>query len=77
MYIDLEEMIFKAVLVLLGVAIICLFVSVPFMVISSNKEKESFMADCLADNRKQYECTAMWRAGKTNAAVMPIPAIIR
>lgn len=77
MYIDLEEIIFKAVLALLGGAIICLFVAVPFMLVNDHKEKELFMDECLQDGRKQYECTAMWRAGKSSAKVMPMPVIIR
>lgn len=34
------------------------------------KDKEEFMKDCLKE-RKQYECTAMWRAGDIHAVVIP------
>lgn len=42
-------------------------------VIASAKAKKEFMADCLKE-RKQYECTAMWRQGDQN--VVPIPIVI-
>lgn len=37
------------------------------------KEQERFMVECLKDH-KEYECTAMWRAGESK--VMPVPIII-
>lgn len=30
-----------------------------------------FMAECLKE-RKQYECTAIWRAGNSDVTVVPI-----
>ncbi len=44
-------------------------------VAGGNAEREKFMRGCLAD-RKEYECTAMWRAGESHTTVMPIPVII-
>ena len=77
MYLDWEEIIFKTVLGCLGVALIMLFIAIPFVAVNSNKAKESFMAECLEDGKKQYECTAMWRAGESNTAARPMPVIIR
>ena len=36
-----------------------------------DKEK-AFMAECVADGRKNYECVAMWRAGENHSQVMPV-----
>lgn len=77
MYIDWEEVILKTVIGFAGVAFTALLISIPFAVVNSGKEKESFMAECLEDGKKQYECTAMWRAGKRSTASMPMPVIIR
>ncbi len=38
--------------------------------------KEDFMQACLKDH-KQYECTAMWRAGQQNYVPIVIPMVIR
>jgi hypothetical protein len=47
-----------------------------FLAASSDAEKEAkFMSACMAD-KKEYECTAMWRAGNTNGyvpVVIPVP----
>jgi hypothetical protein len=39
---------------------------------SSCKYKQAFMAECLADGKKNYECVAMWRAGSTSYVYMPM-----
>ncbi len=38
------------------------------------KAREAFMAQCLED-RKQYECFAMWRSGQNHTVVVPMPII--
>lgn len=42
------------------------------------RQHDLFMAECLT-YRKQYECTAMWRAGDSQAVpvVVPMPMVIR
>lgn len=77
MYIEWESLILKGAISLSIIALLALIVGAPMMVASERKAKESFMAECLEDGKKQYECTAMWRAGKNNTAVMPMPVIIR
>ena len=42
---------------------------------SDDAENKKFMAGCLTEH-KEYECTAMWRAGESHTTVMPIPVII-
>lgn len=41
------------------------------------KEHKHFMEQCLKDH-KEYECTALWRAGEDhdNTAVIPMPIYI-
>lgn len=39
-------------------------------------KREAFMSECVADGRKQYECTAMWRQGESNTHVVPVPVVI-
>ena len=77
MYIDWESVILKGFIGLIVFALLALLVGVPIMLASERKAKESFMAECLDDGKKQYECTAMWRAGESNTAAMPMPVIIR
>lgn len=77
MYIDWESVILKGAIALIIIALLALIVGVPIMLASERKAKESFMAECLEDGKKKYECTAMWRAGESNTAVMPMPVIIR
>jgi hypothetical protein len=38
--------------------------------------QDAFMADCLKE-RKAYECTAMWRAGDSHVAPIPIVIPVR
>lgn len=47
---------------ILGVCVILVIVLVGFTVIAGNAERDAFMKECLQD-KKQYECTAMWRSG--------------
>lgn len=77
MYIDWESLILKGLIAFFVIAVIVLIAALPFVIVGERKAKESFMAECLEDGKKQYECTAMWRAGKNNTAVMPMPVIIR
>lgn len=35
------------------------------------KERKAFMFECTKDH-KEYECTAMWRAGEPKTVVVPI-----
>lgn len=39
------------------------------------KQKEQFMISCKQDH-KEYECTAMWRAGENRTTVMPVPVYV-
>lgn len=36
-----------------------------------------FIADCVADGHKQYECQAMWRAGDSHMVPAVIPMVVR
>jgi len=47
------------------------------MDISNQKEQSKFMQACMKD-KKEYECTAMWRAGesKSNTTVIPMPVVV-
>jgi hypothetical protein len=38
--------------------------------------QDAFMAECRKD-KKQYECTAMWRAGDSHVAPIPIVIPVR
>ena len=42
---------------------------------SENAENKKFMTECLTEH-KEYECTAMWRAGESHTTVIPMPVII-
>lgn len=42
-----------------------------YMIASTSEAGAAFMKECLTE-RKQYECTAMWRAGDSSTTVMPI-----
>lgn len=39
------------------------------------QQKRAFMQQCMEDH-KEYECTAMWRAGETKTTTVPVPIII-
>jgi hypothetical protein len=44
--------------------------------INEGKARTAFMASCQQD-RKEYECTAMWRSGNRGVtAIAPVPVII-
>lgn len=51
--------------------LIAMVVVILFGVYSESTEKEAFMNECRQD-RKQYECEAMWRGTKTHTTPMPI-----
>ncbi len=40
-----------------------------------NARQARFMTEC-QEERKRYECEAMWRAGNTRTHVQPMPIII-
>ena len=43
---------------------------------ASMRDRMAFMEDCMKD-RKEYECTAMWRAGQPSVVPMPIVIPVR
>lgn len=55
----------------LGAAFTGLVMIVPALVQQEDEAKTTFMAACTQD-RKEYECTAMWRSGSSRAYPMPI-----
>jgi hypothetical protein len=42
------------------------------MISSEYEAKQAFMAECM-EEKKKYECTAMWRSGDKNTVVVPMP----
>lgn len=38
------------------------------------KMRNQFMSSCMAD-KKEYECTAMWRAGRNSTTIVPVPIV--
>lgn len=56
-------------------AIIVIIVVLGYGLVVGAREKEkarkAFMAECVKDH-KEYECTAMWRAGEPKTVVVPI-----
>lgn len=45
--------------------------------LSLKDRRDAFMEQCQEDH-KEYECTAMWRAGsRSSSTVVPMPIIIR
>jgi hypothetical protein len=42
---------------------------------NSNAAEARFMTEC-QEERKRYECEAMWRAGNTRTHVQPMPIVI-
>lgn len=42
---------------------------------SEANQKEAFMTECLKDH-KQYECTAMWRAGDNKSSTVVVPMYV-
>ena len=47
----------------------------PSVVSADNERRDAFMKSCLQD-KKDYECTAMWRAGDSRTFVAPVPVIL-
>ncbi len=41
----------------------------------AEKEWQEFNTECVKDH-KQYECSAMWRAGESQTVVVPIPVVV-
>ena len=49
---------------IIGVCVVALVVVVIVAGLSTQvQRREAFMEECLQDDRKHYECTAMWRGG--------------
>jgi hypothetical protein len=65
-----EEIVGIIVGVILALGLIAL---VLVAVASDAKARARFMEQCIED-RPEYECTAMWRAGE--ATVVPVPIVI-
>ena len=57
------------VLMLVGAGVVAYF-----GIQRDREEKARFMEQCLKD-RKEYECTAMWRAGGSHAYPIIIPVV--
>jgi cbb3-type cytochrome oxidase subunit 3 len=64
---------------LLLVMLVSFFVALGYLLYQDGKKsaaaKQAFMQECRQD-KKQYECDAMWRAGNSNNSYVPIPIII-
>lgn len=37
---------------------------------------KEFMRQCQADNKKEYECYAMWRGTRDRNQVVPVPVVV-
>lgn len=44
--------------------------------IIEDRAQTYFMGQCLEDNRKEYECVAMWRAGNSQITTTNVPVFI-
>jgi len=64
-------MMFGTVLVIFGMVLLLIGGAM-----ADAKTQGAFMAQCLKDH-KEYECTAMWRAGEDHTTVVPVPVIVR
>lgn len=53
-----------------------LIVGAAWSISAASKAREAFIAECVADGKKNYECVAMWRAGEKPTQVVPIPVVI-
>ena len=42
---------------------------------AETERKNVFMTECKLDH-KEYECTAMWRAGENHTTVVPMPVYV-
>lgn len=65
----------RVILFLLFAMCVCLVIAIPLAINEENANRDAFMAECEKD-RKHYECEAMWRAGNSHSAVVPMPMII-
>lgn len=59
----------------LGLGLLGMTLGITHSVMLDNKQRSDFFLECL-QYRKQYECTAMWRAGENKTSVVPMPVII-
>lgn len=55
----------------IGLAMVALLCFLIYSVVTDTS-KEDFMKECMQD-KKKYECTAMWRAGKSSVVPVFIP----
>ena len=46
-----------------------------FAIKSDMDAEDRFMRQCMQD-KKEYECTAMWRAGDSHTTVVPMPVVV-
>lgn len=58
--------------VVIGTLIVLLIIVVAIAAKVEMQEREAFMSDCLQE-RKQYECTALWRAGRASHTTVVVP----
>lgn len=60
-----------------GTAIlVAVLVGLAWLAVShENAREDRFMTQCVHDH-KEYECTAMWRAGDRSIDIVPVPIII-
>lgn len=70
----------RGIPVVLGLAILALLFGIvivlPAGIANKAKQHETFMQQCQQDH-KEYECTAMWRAGDTSfPVVIPMPMYV-
>lgn len=53
------------------------FLALIFVIAKDTGEREdAFMSECTKDH-KQYECTAMWRAGERHDSTVVVPVVTR
>lgn len=57
--------------IILGVAGVVIAVVTTFAILADEARADRFMQNCLQD-RKAYECEAMWRAGNSNTVIVPL-----
>lgn len=62
----------KCVLLLAGL----MFALLVLAVIGESANRADFMAECLQD-RKQYECTAMWKSSQPQTTFIPVMIPVR
>ncbi len=59
----------------LGACMLAIVILIWWVVVAEGKREQAFMADCMQE-RKAYECAAMWRAGESHTTVVPMPVVV-